>query len=98
METIYIQQDKVSCHISPDDEIFCKVASGGGFYIPLICRPPNSHDLNVLDLGLFSAVQSLHQQEVTRSIDQLIEVLQKLTSCCSNDWTILKKHKSKSFK
>ena len=65
METIYIQQDNVPCHISPDDEEFCKAASEGGFDIRLICQPPNSPDLNVLDLGLFIVIQSLQQQEVT---------------------------------
>ena len=76
METIYIQQDNAPCHISPDDEEFCRAASEGGFDIRLICQPPNSPDLNVLDLGFFSVIQSLQQQEVTRSVDELIKVVQ----------------------
>jgi len=56
METIYIQQDNAPCHISPDDEEFCRAASEGGFDIRLICQPPNSPDLNVLNLGFFSAI------------------------------------------
>lgn len=77
METIYIQQDNAPCHISPHDEEFCRAASEGGFDIRLICQPPNSPDLNVLDLGFFSAIQSLQQQEVTRLVDELIEVVKK---------------------
>jgi len=77
MEIIYIQQDNASCHISPDDEEFCRAAFEGGFDIRLICQPPNSPDLNVLGLSLFSVIQSLQQQEVTRSVYQLIEVVQK---------------------
>jgi hypothetical protein len=72
METIYIQQ----CHVSIDDEEFSKAASEGGFNIRLTCQPPNSPDLNVLDLGFFSAIQSLQQKEMAKSVDELIEIVQ----------------------
>lgn len=61
-ETIYIQQDNTPCHVSVDDV----------FDIRLTCQPPRSPDLNVLDLGFCVAIQSLLQQEVTKSIDELI--------------------------
>ncbi|CAI8608586.1 unnamed protein product [Vicia faba] len=51
-------------------------ASEGGFDIRLSCQPPNSPDLNVLDLGFFNAIQSLQQKEVSKSVDELIEVVQ----------------------
>jgi hypothetical protein len=76
METIYIQQDNAPCHVSIDDEEFHKAASEGGFDIRLSCQPPNSPDLNVLDLGFFNAIQSLQQKEVSKSVDELIEVVQ----------------------
>ncbi|KAI5413265.1 hypothetical protein KIW84_057751 [Lathyrus oleraceus] len=76
METIYIQQDNAPCHVSIDDEEFRKAASEGGFDIRLSCQPPNSPDLNVLDLGFFNAIQSLQQKEVSKSVDELIEVVQ----------------------
>jgi hypothetical protein len=76
METIYIQQDNAPCHVSIDDEEFSKAASEGGFNIRLTCQPPNSPDLNVLDLGFFSAIQSLQQKEMAKSVDELIEIVQ----------------------
>ncbi|XP_058745183.1 uncharacterized protein LOC131617899 [Vicia villosa] len=76
-ETIYIQQDNAPSHVSMDDEEFCRVASEGGFNIRLTCQPPNSPDLNVLDLGFFNAIQSLQQMEVTNSADELIQAVQK---------------------
>jgi hypothetical protein len=75
-ETIYIQQDNAPCHVSPDDPEFCRAASDGGFDIRLICQPPNSPDLNVLDLGFFNSIQSLQQKEVTKSVDELIQVVE----------------------
>lgn len=76
-ETIYIQQDNAPCHVSVDDEEFRIAASDGGFDIRLTCQPPNSPDLNVLDLGFFTAIQSLQQQEVTKSVDELIHAVEK---------------------
>jgi hypothetical protein len=76
-ETIYIQQDNAPCHVPLDDEEFCRAVSDGGFDIRLTFQPPNSPDLNVLDLGFFSAIQSLQEQEVTNSVDALTEAVQK---------------------
>ena len=53
------------------------MASEGGFDIRLTCQPPNSPDLNVLDLFFFNAIQSLQQMEVTNSVDELIQAVQK---------------------
>ena len=75
-ETIYIQQDNAPCHIRVDDAEFCAAASEGGFDIRLTCQPPNSPDLNALDLGFFSAIQSLQQREVTRTVNELIQAVQ----------------------
>ncbi|XP_076902972.1 uncharacterized protein LOC143557894 [Bidens hawaiensis] len=51
-------------------------ASRGGFDIRLRFQPPNSPDLNVLDLGFFRAIQSLQEQEVLGSIDELVHAIQ----------------------
>nr|XP_043615805.1 uncharacterized protein LOC122587706 [Erigeron canadensis] len=56
---IFIQQDNAKPHISIDDEQFIQEASRDGFDIRLRFQPPNSPDLNVLDLGFFRAIQSL---------------------------------------
>jgi hypothetical protein len=75
-ETIFIQQDNAPCHVSSDDEEFQRAAFEGGFDIRLICQPANSPDLNVLDLGFFSAIQSLQQKIATKKVDELIEAVE----------------------
>ncbi|KAI5386953.1 hypothetical protein KIW84_073192 [Lathyrus oleraceus] len=57
--TIFIQQDNARTHINHDDQEFIQEATRDGFDIRLMCQPANSPDLNVLDLGFFSAIQSL---------------------------------------
>lgn len=87
-KTIFIQQDNAKSHISKDDPDFCRAASEDGFDIRLICQPPNSPDLNVLDLGFFNAIQSLQQKESMKSIDDLIHAVQKAFdeySCVQSD-------------
>lgn len=37
-----------------------------------MCQPPNSPDLNVLDLGFFSSIQALQHRESPNSIDELV--------------------------
>jgi len=46
---IFIQQDNAKTHIAVDDPDFCRVAQEDGWDIRLMCQPPNSPDLNVLD-------------------------------------------------
>lgn len=76
-KTIFIQQDNARSHISKGDPEFCHAASDSEFDIQLTCQLPNSPDLNVLDLGFFSAIQSLQQTESVKSIDELIGAVQK---------------------
>ncbi|KAH7855835.1 hypothetical protein Vadar_029521 [Vaccinium darrowii] len=52
-ETIYIQQDNAKPHIDGCDARFLEVAHSEGFDIHLSNQPPNSSDMNVLDLGYF---------------------------------------------
>jgi hypothetical protein len=74
---IFIQQDNARTHISHDDDEFLKAASQDGFNIRLISQPANSPDLNVLDLGFFSAIQSLQYKESPKTIDKLVGAVVK---------------------
>ncbi|KAH7853670.1 hypothetical protein Vadar_005306 [Vaccinium darrowii] len=56
---------------------FLEAANRDGLDIRLSCQPPNSHDMNVLDLGFFRAIQSLQYQEAPRTIDELVNAVQK---------------------
>lgn len=75
--TIFIQQDNAKTHINPDDPEFIQAATQDGFDIRLMCQPPNSPDFNVLDLGFFSAIQSLHYKEAPKTIDELVNAVVK---------------------
>ena len=70
---IWIQHDNAKPHIAPNDPDFVAAAALNGFNIRLRFQPPNSPDLNVLDLRFFRAIQSLQYQKDARTIDELIQ-------------------------
>ncbi|VFQ62496.1 unnamed protein product [Cuscuta campestris] len=70
---IIIQQDNAKPHIDVNDPEFVQVANADGYSIELTCQPPNSPDLNILDLGFFASIQSLQHQTSTRNVDELVQ-------------------------
>ncbi|KAG3020594.1 hypothetical protein PC121_g10816 [Phytophthora cactorum] len=70
-----VQQDNAPAHISPMDTQFVAAAAELGLSIELCCQPPNSPDLNCLDLGLFSAIQARQRLRTPRSIEELVEAV-----------------------
>ena len=74
---IKIQQDNARPHISPQDPAFLEAAQRLGLRVQLVCQPPNSPDLNVLDLGFFNSIQSLQEEEAAKDIDKLVEVVKE---------------------
>ena len=46
-----------------------------GFYIQLVQQPPNSPDMNVLDLGFFRPIQALQYQKVSYNVTQLVKAV-----------------------
>ncbi|XP_074297202.1 uncharacterized protein LOC141627901 [Silene latifolia] len=71
-KNIYIQQDNARPHISDLDPDFRAAASSDGFNIHLIFQPPNSPDLNINDLGFFRSLQTLQNDEVASTVDELV--------------------------
>ncbi|XP_074314922.1 uncharacterized protein LOC141651095 [Silene latifolia] len=69
---IIIQQDNARPHIKNSDPDFRAEANKDGWNIELSCQPPNSPDLNVLDLGFFRAIQSLQQRKNAYKLDKLV--------------------------
>ena len=69
---IYIQQDNVRTHIAVDDPAFVQAAQADGWDIRPTCQPPNSPDLNVLDLGFFAAIQALFEKGTPNNIDGIV--------------------------
>src|SRR6266540_3055843 len=55
---ILIQQDNARTHIKANDEAFLLAIAQTGLDIRIMNQPPNSPDLNVLDLGFFASLQS----------------------------------------
>jgi len=53
LETIFIQQDNARTHVSPNDPAFLQAVAATGLDIRLMQQPPDSPDMNVLDLGFF---------------------------------------------
>nr|GMC68321.1 Transposase, Tc1-like protein [Ipomoea batatas] len=68
-KSIFIQQDNARPHISVNDAKFLEAAQKDGFDIRLTCQPPNSPDMNVLDLGFFRAIQSLTKKKKSYRFD-----------------------------
>jgi DNA-binding Lrp family transcriptional regulator len=80
---IFIQQDNAKTHVLPNDPEFLEAAARGGWDIRLVCQPPNSPDTNILDLGLFAALQSLFQKKSPTSILDILLKVHILYGCFS---------------
>ncbi|ETV90231.1 hypothetical protein H310_14933 [Aphanomyces invadans] len=51
-----------------------------------VYQPPNSPDLNVLDLGFFWSIQTLQEQKYPRYIDDIVAgTLQAWRECCMKE-------------
>lgn len=76
-QPIFIQQDNAKRHITNDDEEFHRAATTDWFDIRSMCQAANSPDLNIFDLGFFSAIQSLQHKGTPKSIGELINAVVK---------------------
>ena len=72
---ILIQQDNATPHCEVIDEEFGKAVDDVGWDIKLVCQPPNSPDLNVLDLGYFAAIQCLQYKKNAKNVNELIQAV-----------------------
>ncbi|XP_057550536.1 uncharacterized protein LOC130828588 [Amaranthus tricolor] len=70
---IWIQQDNARPHILTDDHASNKAATQDGFNIRLVCQPASSPDMNILDLSLFNALQSIQFREFPKDSPALIK-------------------------
>ncbi|ETM98862.1 hypothetical protein PPTG_24545 [Phytophthora nicotianae INRA-310] len=83
--TIYIQQDNAKPHVSVDDPDIMAAGRSGGWDIRMRCQPPNSPDLNVLDLGYFRSIQSLQYQTECRGVEALLDAVNSAFSAMKAD-------------
>ncbi|XP_074321429.1 uncharacterized protein LOC141657936 [Silene latifolia] len=70
---ILIQQDNARPHINNKDADFRRAGTEDGWNIEFTHQPPNSPDLNVLDLGFFRAIQSLQQKKKSKVVKDLVD-------------------------
>ncbi|KAF0685352.1 Aste57867_22736 [Aphanomyces stellatus] len=71
---VLIQQDNASPHRVVSSAM---LGANGVDSIGVANQPPKSPDCNVLDLGYFNAIQSLQHQKRTRTIDDLIDAVER---------------------
>ena len=71
---IFIQQDKAKIHISCNDKLFNDALVDNGINATLYTQAANSPDVNLLDLGIFRAIQSVNDA-APKNKKELIEVV-----------------------
>ncbi|XP_010667659.1 uncharacterized protein LOC104884671 [Beta vulgaris subsp. vulgaris] len=74
-KTIFIQQDNAKAHITQEDPEWQQVYQQDGFTFILLQQPPNSPDLNILDLGFFRSIQSLMHKKMPQDVDKMLEAV-----------------------
>ncbi|CAO2836406.1 unnamed protein product [Amaranthus hypochondriacus] len=72
---IWIQQDNARPHLLINDQAFNEAATQDGFNIRLVCQPASSPDMNILDLGIFNALQSIQFKEFPRDLEALVKAV-----------------------
>ncbi|XP_057548114.1 uncharacterized protein LOC130826548 [Amaranthus tricolor] len=75
VKDIWIQQDNAKPHILANDQAFNKEANKDGFNIRLVCQQASSLDMNILDLSLFSALQSIQFKSFPKDLNDLIKAV-----------------------
>ena len=72
---IMVQQDNARPHVSPFDPDILAAGLDGGWNIRLKFQPPNSPEMNVLDLGLFASLQSLQYRQKMKGIEDIVRAV-----------------------
>ncbi|KAF0693687.1 Aste57867_15372 [Aphanomyces stellatus] len=69
---VKIQQDNARPHVPPLDLDVVAACKADGWDMEVVFQPPNSHDMNVLDLGFFRAIQTLQSEKSSRSLEEIV--------------------------
>jgi len=84
---IFFQQNNAKLHIDIHDPAFVKATQYDNFNIHMTNQPPNSLDMNVVDLDFFHAIQSMQHQEAVVTINEVIEIVQHAFKIMSHELT-----------
>ncbi|ETV69424.1 hypothetical protein H257_14809 [Aphanomyces astaci] len=68
---VVLQHDNATPHGAITDSALAAVSTDGWTFV-MRRQPPNSPDLNVLDLGFFASIQSLQYKKMSRSVDDVV--------------------------
>ncbi|KAF0709448.1 hypothetical protein AaE_012882 [Aphanomyces astaci] len=68
---VMLQHDNATPHKVITDEVLACVSTDGWTFV-VRSQPPNSPDLNVLDLGFFASIQALQYKFESHSVDDVI--------------------------
>jgi len=60
-----------------NDPDVVRAGTSDGWNIRLLCQPPNSPDLNVLDLGYFNALQSMQIKNNSKNVEEIIATVKE---------------------
>lgn len=74
---IFIQQDNARTHIDHDNKQFHRATTQDEFDICLMSQPPNFPNLNILDLWIFNAIQSMQYKKPVKTINMLVIAVEK---------------------
>jgi hypothetical protein len=74
-QLIVVQQDNAKPHLSPTDPDIVAAGVEDGWNIRLVFQPPNSPDINVLDLGLFASLQSIQYRKKMGGIEDIVNAV-----------------------
>ena len=69
---IKVQQDNAKLHIRNDDMAWQQAIKHSGLDIQLVEEKPNSQDLHILDLSLFTTIQAKQYLKKAININKLI--------------------------
>ena len=76
LHNIKIQQDNARPRLHPANPLYKEETERLGLNIELFNLPPNSSDLNVLDLGYFNIIQSLQHKMGPVNVDDIIQAVE----------------------
>ncbi|KAG2982954.1 hypothetical protein PC119_g20705 [Phytophthora cactorum] len=75
VDPLRVQHDNANPHGAVTRATVKQAAKEGGWDIRMEFQPPKSPDMNILDLGIFNAIQSVQYRQPTYKIDALIEIV-----------------------
>ncbi|KAF0691505.1 Aste57867_17288 [Aphanomyces stellatus] len=80
---VKIQQDNARPHVPPLDPNVLAACKKDGWDMEIVCQPPNSPDMNVLDLEFFRAIQTLQVEKFSSTIEEIVAATEEAWTAVS---------------